>query len=74
MIDIVLNSIGFLIALFSALIYNEIIILNFCGFNKNTKKFVNQRLDEELKEIIIKFRIFLFLFYQYFYLYININI
>ena len=49
--DVVLNPIGYLIVIFSALLYNEIIIFNFCGLNKNTKKFVNQRLDDELKDI-----------------------
>ena len=49
--DDVLYPIGYLIVIFFALIYNEIIIFNFCGLNKNTKKFVNQRLDKEVKEI-----------------------
>ena len=46
-----MNSIGYLIVLFSALIYNEIIILNFCGFNNDTKKFVEQRLYKEILQI-----------------------
>ena len=46
-----LFQIGFLIILFSSLIYNGIIIFNFCGLNKNTKKFVNQRINKELEEI-----------------------
>ena len=49
--DIVLNPIGYAIVLFSALIYNEIIIFNFCSLNKNTKKFVNQRINLELEDI-----------------------
>ena len=49
--DVVLYPIGYTLLLFSALIFNEIIIFNFCGLNKNTKKFVNQRLDKEIKEI-----------------------
>ena len=49
--DIVLNSIGYIITLFSTLIYNELIIFNCCDLNKNTKKFVNKRLNEELEEI-----------------------
>ena len=49
--DDVLYPIGYIIYIFSALIYNEIIIFNFSGLNKDTKKFVNQRLCEELKEI-----------------------
>ena len=49
--DVALNPIGYLIVLFSALIYNEIIIFNFCSLNKNTKKFVNQRINLELEDI-----------------------
>ena len=49
--ELVLNPIGYLIVLFAAIIYNEIIIFNFCGLNKNTRKFVNQRINEELNEI-----------------------
>ena len=49
--EIILNSIGYLITLFSTLIYNEIIIFNCWGLNKETKKFVNKRIDEELEEI-----------------------
>ena len=29
------------------MIYNEIIICNFCGFNTNTKKFLDKRENEE---------------------------
>ena len=46
-----MNTIGYFIALFSTLIYNELIILNCCGLNKNTKKFVNKRIYKELEEI-----------------------
>ena len=46
-----INPIGYTIVLFSALIYNEIIILNFCGLSKNTKKFINERIKEEIKEL-----------------------
>ena len=49
--DITFTAIGYLIALFSTLIYNEIIIFNCCGLNKNTKKFVNNRNNKELEEI-----------------------
>ena len=49
--DIVVCSIGYFIALFSSLVFNEIIILNFCGLNKNTKKFVNERINLELLQI-----------------------
>ena len=49
--DDVLYPLVYIIIIFSALIYNEIIIFNFCGLNKDTKKFVNQRLYKELEEI-----------------------
>ena len=49
--ELILNSIGYLILLFSSIIYNELIILNCCDLNKNTKKFVNKRLYEELEDI-----------------------
>ena len=45
--DIILYGIGYLIVLFGSLIYNEIIICNFFGFNKNTKKGLEERLTEE---------------------------
>ena len=47
----ILNPIGYLIILISSLIYNELIIFNCCGLNKNTKKFVNKRINKELEEI-----------------------
>jgi hypothetical protein len=40
-------GIGFLIALIGSLIYNEIIICNFYGFNKNTKKCLEERQRTE---------------------------
>ena len=46
-VEIILNPIGYLIVLFSSLIYNELIIFNFCGLSKNTKKFVENRESEE---------------------------
>ena len=50
-LELVINPVGYTIVLFSSLIYNEIIIFNFCGLSKNTKKFVNQRMDEEILEM-----------------------
>ena len=47
-INIIFKFFGYFISLFSTLIYNEIIILNFCGFNENTKKFIEKRLKKEL--------------------------
>ena len=49
--DIIICPIGYFIALFSSLVFNELIILNFCGLNKNTKKFVNERIKIELIDI-----------------------
>ena len=43
--------IGYIIVLFSSLIYNEIIILNFCGLSQNTKKYVEQRSFKELQDM-----------------------
>ena len=47
----ILYPIGFIIVLFSAIIYNELIIFNCCDLNKDTKKFVNKRIYKELEEI-----------------------
>ena len=47
--NIILSSIGNIILLFSALVYNEIIICNFCELNINTKKFMEEREKEENK-------------------------
>ena len=49
--EVYFNPIGYVIVLFSSFIYNEIIIFNFCDLNKNTKKFVNKRLNLELEEL-----------------------
>ena len=49
--EIILNPIGYLIVLFASLIYNEIIIFNFWNLNKDTKKFIEERLIEESKDI-----------------------
>ena len=49
--SIILNAIGYLITLFSSLIYNEINIFNCFGLNKNTKRFVDKRVYKELEEI-----------------------
>ena len=49
---VIIYPIGYTIILFATLMYNEIIILNFCGLNKNTKKFVEQRQNKESIELI----------------------
>ena len=46
-IEIIFNPIGYIIALISTFIYNELIIFNCCGFNKNIKIFVNKKIYEE---------------------------
>ena len=47
----ILDPIGYIIILFASLIYNEIIIFNFCNLNKNTTKFIEERIDEESKDL-----------------------
>ena len=42
------NSIGYFIVLIASLIFNEIIICNFCGFNRYTKKYLEKRQKEEI--------------------------
>ena len=49
--DVVLYPIGYLIVVFASLIYNEIIILNFCGLNMETKKFIEQRLFNDITDL-----------------------
>ena len=51
-LEIILNSIGYFLVLFSSLIYNEIIILNFYGLNKNTKNYLEEKQREELSSIL----------------------
>jgi hypothetical protein len=51
-LEIILNSIGYFLVLFSSLIYNEIIILNFYGLNKNTKKYLEKKQREEFSSIL----------------------
>ena len=46
--DIILISIGYFLQIIAGLIYNEIIICNFMNFNKNTKKRLQEREQEEL--------------------------
>ena len=42
--------IGFLIIIFSALVYNEILILHFLNFDKNIRKNIEDRGDNELND------------------------
>ena len=53
-LNIVLKSIGFFLQLIAGLIYNEIIICNFCGFNKYTKKCLAERETEEFTPLKIR--------------------
>jgi hypothetical protein len=40
----------YIILFIAAMIHNEVIIINKCGFNKNTKMFLNMKLEQEIKE------------------------
>lgn len=46
-LGIIFKSIAYLIQLIAAIIYNEIIILNFCGLDKETNKCINERARED---------------------------
>ena len=50
-LELVLCPVGYFIVLFSSLICNEIIILNCCGLSKNTKIFVNKRMNSEISRV-----------------------
>ena len=43
----IFNSVGYFIVLIASLIYNEIIICNFCGLNEYTKKYLEKRQKKE---------------------------
>ena len=47
-IDIII-IIGLIIILFMALIFNEIIILNFCGLEQNTRKYICKRANYDIE-------------------------
>ena len=49
--NIIMKGSGYFLLLFATLIYNEIIILNFCGLNKYTSKCITKRGNEELYSI-----------------------
>ena len=49
--NIILYPIGYFMAVFASLIYNEIIIFNFWGLGDNTKKFIEKRLLDEGSDI-----------------------
>ena len=50
-LQLIINPIGFIIVLFSSLVCNEIIIFNFWGLSKNTRKFVNERMTIEISKV-----------------------
>lgn len=49
LLSIILESFGFLFMIFAILIYSEIIILDFCSFNKDTQPYVSERGQKEVK-------------------------
>lgn len=50
-VDTVLQSIGYALLVLSCLIYNEIIVIGICGLNKNIKKEIQQRADDNFKNV-----------------------
>ena len=50
-LELVIYPIGYVIVIFSSLLCNEMIILNFCGLSENTKIFVYQRMDKEISKM-----------------------
>jgi len=53
-LNLIFQGIGYFIILFSTLIYNEFIIFNFCGLNKNTIKNISERISIEEIELDIQ--------------------
>lgn len=49
--ELLFTSFGYLILFFAILIHHEIIILNFCELNKNTKKCIEERQKNEIEII-----------------------
>ena len=45
----IFNGLGYFIILIVSLLYNQIIICNFCSLNKYTKKCLDKRQKEELE-------------------------
>ena len=43
----------YLVLIFASLIYNEFIVLNFCGFQKNTNLFLQKKAIEDLEQTIL---------------------
>ena len=49
-VKIIITVLGYLIMIFGALIYNELIICNFCGLNENTWQAIAKKASEEANE------------------------
>ena len=49
--NVVIFSICYFINFLCCLIFNEVVILNFCGLDYNTKKRINQRISKESNEL-----------------------
>ena len=47
--DVIIYSLIYIINIFFSLVFNEIIILNFCNMNYNTKKYIERREREEME-------------------------
>ena len=46
-LNIILNSVGYVIIILCSFVYNEIIVCNFCGLNENTWKAIDQKAKED---------------------------
>ena len=55
-IEKIIISILFVFILLSAFIYNEVIIINVCKLNKNTKKYILMRQTTETEEILLRLK------------------
>ena len=46
-VNIILNSVGYIIIILCSFVYNEIIVCNFCGLNENTWKAIDKKANED---------------------------
>ena len=53
-VNIAIFSIAFFINFFCCLVFNEVIILNFCGLDYNTKKRIEERVSKDFTESMSK--------------------
>ena len=49
-VKIILTVLGYLIIFLASLIYNELIVCNFCGFNENTWSAIDKKASDEVNE------------------------